>query len=311
MHHVRLNTIAAAAATKTVEATVLPGEGFATPWRSFTHVGIPPRGQYDALIEGECEVGYVVLEGVVRYEATAAAAAAGAAGAVDTAAMGPVEIGAPGVLVAGVAAAHRLTNAGAGRARVLALSVDLSPEDAARNTAARNTAPTQTDTAGNPPGISVSGLSANGVRAGAASPTPRVQAVDAARLTWREAIHGGSGRIATRHLWRPEDFASSWTFIDHAILGEGGSVGYHYHDALEESFVVLSGAGRMTVQDETFEVGPGSVTFQGIGEGHGIYNPGAEDLAFLRLAVGVPGEAFTTIDLGDDLRGRRPGKALQ
>ena len=274
--------------------TVLPGEGFGTPWRSFTHVGIPPRGQYDAPAEGECEVGYVVLEGTVRYEATRTAAEA----------MRPVEIGAPGVLVTGVAGAHRLTNTGAGMARMLALSVCLPP-----GAAARNTALTQTDTGGGPGRVSGSAPPANGVRAGTPPATPLVQAVDATQLTWREAIHGGSGRIATRHLWRPEDFVSSWTFIDHAVLGQGGSVGYHYHDALEESFIVLSGRGWMTVRDETFEVGPGSVTFQGIGQGHGMYNPHAEDLAFLRLAVGVPGEAFTTIDLDDDLRARRPGKA--
>lgn len=135
---------------------------------------------------------------------------------------------------------------------------------------------------------------------------PAVQAVDAAALKWRDAIHGGTGRLATRHLWRPEDLASAWAFIDHAVLGADASVGYHYHDALEEAFVVLAGRGRMTIADRTFGVGPGSVTFQGIGEGHGIYNPGPEHLAFLRLAVALPGEAFTTIDLHDDLRARQP-----
>ena len=59
---------------------------------------------------------------------------------------------------------------------------------------------------------------------------------------------------------------------------------------------------------ETFEVEPGSVTFQGIEQAHGIYNPGDESLAFLRIAIGVPGEEFTTIDLDDDLASRRsPG----
>ena len=59
-------------------------------------------------------------------------------------------------------------------------------------------------------------------------------------------------------------------------------MGYHYHDALEESFVVLSGEGLVTIDDETFAVGQGSVTWQGIGQGHGIYNPGPEELEFVR-----------------------------
>ena len=140
-----------------------------------------------------------------------------------------------------------------------------------------------------------------------ASPRPAaMQAVDEAALEWREAIHGGAGRLATRHLWRPEDFASTWTFVDHAVLGPGASVGYHYHDALEEAFAVLVGQGYMTVADQTFEVGPGSVTYQGIGQGHGIYNPGPDNLAFIRLAVALPDEVYTTVDLHDDLRRRRP-----
>lgn len=125
-------------------------------------------------------------------------------------------------------------------------------------------------------------------------------------LTWRDAIHGGSGRIATRHVLRPEDFHSTWTFLDHAVLGAGGSVGYHYHDALEECFVVLRGRGLMTIDDETFEVSPGSVTWQGIGQAHGIYNPGPDELDFLRVAVAQPHEEYTTIDLHDDLAGRAP-----
>ena len=287
MNHVRLEAVVG---EKTTATTVLPAEGFATPWQAFTQVCILPQGQYDAAAADDSETGYVVLEGTVRHEPSVSSAEA----------VTPVEVQAPGVLVTGVGGAHRLTNVGGGIARILALSVGQRPTDP-------TTSPTLPAAAADGPRGSDSRSPDDG--AGTPAPTPRAQAVDATRLTWRDAIHGGSGRMATRHLWRPEDFSSSWTFIDHAVLGEGGSVGYHYHDALEESFVVLSGRGWMTVGDETFEVEPGSVTFQGIGEGHGIYNPLAGDLAFLRLAVGVPGEEFTTIDLHDDLRTRRPREA--
>ena len=134
----------------------------------------------------------------------------------------------------------------------------------------------------------------------------RAEAVDSAALSWRPAIHGGAGQIATRHIWGPEDFSSTWTFLDHAVLEPGGSVGYHYHVALEECFVVLAGHGRMTVADDTFAVGPGSVTWQGIGQGHGIFNSQAEPLEFLRLAVAALDETFTTVDLDDDLVHRVP-----
>ena len=125
-------------------------------------------------------------------------------------------------------------------------------------------------------------------------------------LKWRDAIHGGCGKIATRHVLKPEDFSSDWIYLDHAVLEVRSSVGYHYHDTLEESFVLLGGRGLMTTDDETFEVGEGSVTWQGIGQAHGIYNPGPEPLEFVRVAVLQRDEETTTIDLHDDLSEREP-----
>ncbi len=133
-----------------------------------------------------------------------------------------------------------------------------------------------------------------------------VAAVDPEQLQWRQAIHGGVGRIATRHIWGPEDLASTWTFLDHAILAARSSVGYHHHDGLEESFIILEGTGYVTIDESCFEVAPGSVTFQGIRQSHGIYNPTDEELNFLRVAVAGEDGAFATVDLHDDLTGRCP-----
>jgi len=129
---------------------------------------------------------------------------------------------------------------------------------------------------------------------------------DRQQLAWRDAIHGGAGRVATRHVLPSEYFAGPWTFFDHAILAPDSSLGYHYHDALEEGFVVLKGRGYLTVAERTWEVAPGTVTFQHIGEPHGLYCPGPESLEFVRIAVALPDEEYTTVDLHDDLRARRP-----
>ena len=134
----------------------------------------------------------------------------------------------------------------------------------------------------------------------------RIDSVDAGKLTRRPSIHGGGGEIATRHIWGPGDFFSSWTFLDHAILSPGSAVGYHYHHSLEECFVILGGRGYMTIDGDTFAVGPGSVTYQGVGKSHGIYNPDSAPLDFLRIAVAVPGGEVATIDLDDDLSARIP-----
>ena len=181
-----------------------------------------------------------------------------------------IDVEAPAVVKCPVSALHRIVNPGVATAQILTVVVDLSSPKTQQ------------------------------------SPSCAVESVDNERLSWRPAIHGGCGRIASRHIWSQEDFTSSWTFLDHAILERGSSVGYHHHAGLEESFVVLNGSGIMTIDGDTFDVGLGSVTFQGIEKGHGIYNPNSEPLVFLRVAVGIAGEPFTTVELGDDLATREP-----
>ncbi len=175
----------------------------------------------------------------------------------------------PAVLLCGVGWPHTLSRAGEGPAQLLRLSADLQ--------------------GGTP-----------------ASRAFLAEPVDQARLKWRPAIHGGVGQIATRHIWGPDDFCSPWVFLDHAVLAPGSSLGYHYHDALEECFVILGGRGYLTLDGQTFAVGPGSVTWQGIGQPHGLCNHTEEPLDFLRVAMGRRGEQYTTVDLHDDLRDRLP-----
>ena len=234
--------------SKASSRPVFPGAAFATPWRIFDLVELPP-GEAAESPDDDCEQGFLVLRGKACFEANGTVA----------------EVGETAAVVATGASRLRAT---AGTCTALSIVVDLAEAPSLGHL--------------------------------------RVDSVDAGKLTRRPSIHGGGGEIATRHIWGPGDFSSSWTFLDHAILSPGSAVGYHFHEALEECFVVLGGRGYMTVDGETFAVGSGSVTYQGIGKGHGIYNPDSAPLDFLRIAVAIPGEEVATIDLDDDLSTRTP-----
>ena len=60
----------------------------------------------------------------------------------------------------------------------------------------------------------------------------------------------------------------------------GSAIGYHpkRHD---EIYYVLSGRGEMRVDDETFEVGPGTAVLTRTGSSHGLKQVGADDLVIL------------------------------
>ena len=63
-------------------------------------------------------------------------------------------------------------------------------------------------------------------------------------------------------------------------LKPGSGIGYHEQKE-DEIYYVLSGRGMMTVDDKTFEVGPGTAVLTRPGSSHGLKQTGAEDLVIM------------------------------
>ena len=127
---------------------------------------------------------------------------------------------------------------------------------------------------------------------------------DRSLLTGHGEVHRGRGEIGIRNIWQHADFRTNWHFVAHVLMPPGTSIGYHRHDTVEETYVVIDGCGRMTVDDETEEVHAGDSIPNRLGGSHGIYNHRQEDLELFVMAVTLePGVADST-DHGDDLTGR-------
>jgi mannose-6-phosphate isomerase-like protein (cupin superfamily) len=79
---------------------------------------------------------------------------------------------------------------------------------------------------------------------------------------------------------------SACNFIDLCIVPAGSSIGVHVHGAGdEEIYVVVDGRGRMSVEGETFEVGPGDVIVNPPGGTHGLANDGDTPLRLVVVDV--------------------------
>jgi mannose-6-phosphate isomerase-like protein (cupin superfamily) len=63
-------------------------------------------------------------------------------------------------------------------------------------------------------------------------------------------------------------------------LKPGSGIGYHVQRE-DEIYYVLSGRGSMTVDDVTFDVGPGTAVLTRPGSSHGLKQVGDEDLVIL------------------------------
>lgn len=124
---------------------------------------------------------------------------------------------------------------------------------------------------------------------------------DGKLLEYSAGIHGGKGEVGIRMVWQYRDFRTNWGFVAHCLLPPGASMGYHRHERIEECYIVMNGSGRMTVDEETVEVGPNDAVLNRLGGAHGICNHTQEDLELLVMAVYLERGAFDGQDLGDDL----------
>ncbi|MCZ6678141.1 MAG: cupin domain-containing protein [Candidatus Poribacteria bacterium] len=123
-------------------------------------------------------------------------------------------------------------------------------------------------------------------------------------LTFTPNVHKGKGEVGVRQVWAHPDFRTHWGFVAHCLVPPGASVGYHRHGIIEETYIIMEGSGRMTVDDETEEVHVGDAIPNRLGGSHGIYNHTEDDLEMLVMAVCMTRGQFDSIDAGDDLSTR-------
>jgi len=128
--------------------------------------------------------------------------------------------------------------------------------------------------------------------------------IDRSLLVNHSNVHQGKGDIGVRVIWEHSDFRTNWGNVAHVLMPPGTSIGYHRHDAVEETYVIVNGSGRMTVDDETEEVYAGDSIPNKLGGSHGLYNPAQEDLELFVMAVCMERGQFDGEDLDDDLLSR-------
>lgn len=73
--------------------------------------------------------------------------------------------------------------------------------------------------------------------------------------------------------------------LAHITLPPGTASLRHYHPDVEESYTVLAGRGRLTLNDQVFALGPGDTAAIPVGAIHQIANDHDADLVFLAVCV--------------------------
>ncbi|MDF2542883.1 MAG: mannose-6-phosphate isomerase [Herbinix sp.] len=99
--------------------------------------------------------------------------------------------------------------------------------------------------------------------------------------------HDGIGILRCVELFSKDEFQSGIQFFHHTILPPNTTIGVHQHGKDEEIYIVLEGTGIMTLDDQTYDVKPGSVIVNKPHGSHGLTNTGSSELKLIVFEVAI------------------------
>src|SRR2546423_1308373 len=112
---------------------------------------------------------------------------------------------------------------------------------------------------------------------GPAGPGPlpqRIVHTDPAAYRPAPAVHGGAGTMSFTALLNRGAVTPEFNFLHRGVIPAGAGIGHHFHNVVEEMFVILDGEAQFTIDGRTATVkGPAGVLCRA-GHSHAIYNPG-------------------------------------
>jgi len=131
----------------------------------------------------------------------------------------------------------------------------------------------------------------------------RIAHTDPAAFRPSPAVHGGAGTMAFTALLNRGAVTPEFNFLHRGEIPPGAGIGHHFHNTVEEMFVILDGEAQFTVDGRTALVkGPAGVICR-TGHSHAIYNSGTKPVQWVNLNVSLNAGVYDNFDLGDTRAG--------
>jgi mannose-6-phosphate isomerase-like protein (cupin superfamily) len=129
--------------------------------------------------------------------------------------------------------------------------------------------------------------------------TRRIIHTDPAAYRPSPAVHGGAGTMQFTALLNRGAVTPEFNFLHRGEIPPGAGIGHHFHNVVEEMFVILDGEAQFTVYGRTSTVkGPAGVICR-TGHSHAIYNASSKSLQWMNLNVSLVAGVYDNFDLGD------------
>lgn len=127
----------------------------------------------------------------------------------------------------------------------------------------------------------------------------RIVHTDPAAYRPAPAVHGGAGTMSFTALLNRGAVTPEFNFLHRGVIPAGAGIGHHFHNVVEEMFVILDGEAQFTIDGRSATVkGPAGVLCR-TGHSHAIYNPGPAPVQWMNLNVSLVPGVYDNFDLGD------------
>ncbi|MBM3736551.1 MAG: cupin domain-containing protein [Acidobacteria bacterium] len=135
----------------------------------------------------------------------------------------------------------------------------------------------------------------------ARDPLPqRIARTDPSKYRQGKRVHAGAGELHYMGLFDAQTFNTNVIFLHRGVIPPGGGIGHHFHNHMEEMFVILDGEAQFTVNGRTSLIkGPAGAPCR-MGSSHAIYNPTDKPVQWMNIAVGSIKGKYDATDLDDD-----------
>ena len=111
----------------------------------------------------------------------------------------------------------------------------------------------------------------------------RIVPTDATTYRPLTAVHAGAGNMAFVALLNRGAIGPHFNFLHRGEIPSRSGIGHHFHNTVEEMFVILNGEGQFTVNGRTARIqGPAAVVCR-MGDSHALLNTGSETLQWMNF----------------------------
>jgi mannose-6-phosphate isomerase-like protein (cupin superfamily) len=128
----------------------------------------------------------------------------------------------------------------------------------------------------------------------------RISHTDPSSFRQLTSVHAGAGGMAFTGLLGRGAIGPHFNFMHRGEIPAGSGIGHHFHNTVEEMFIILDGEAQFTIDGRTAVVqGPAGVLCR-MGHSHAILNSGSQTLQWMNLQAGSIAGVSDAFDLGDD-----------